>query len=88
MKTSDLKKRIIERVELMDEDQLREVLLYIEKILEMKTSEPALGYSTKEWDLLPSWQQKRIEKANASLDQEEGDLHKDVVKKIKTKYGF
>ena len=88
MKISDLKKELISRVELMDEDQLREVLHYIEGYLEVKAGEPAMGYTTKNWDLLPSWQQKRIDKANASLDNEEGVSHKNVVKNIKTKYGF
>jgi len=89
MKTSDLKKVIISRLELLDEAQLKEVLLFIEKNSAKSAKEPATRYSIEDWELLPAWQQKRIEKANISLDDDqEGELHEDVVEKMKTKYGF
>tara|TARA_R100000687_G_C6342812_1_gene115046 strand:+ start:129 stop:446 length:318 start_codon:yes stop_codon:yes gene_type:complete len=88
VKTSDLRKEIISRLDLLDEAQLKEVLLFIEKYSESRAEEPAIGYSTEDWELLPSWQQKRIEKANAFLDDHEWESHEDVVKRMKTKYHF
>ena len=88
MKTSDLKKLINSRLDSLNEVQLKEVLLFIEKYSESNAEEPAIGYNTEDWELLPTWQQERIDRANNSLNEGKGELHEDVVERLKTKYGF
>ncbi len=89
MKISALKKAIIEKLEGLNEAQLLQVQEFLENFHQPKNiEEPQIDYQLEEWDIMPNWQKKRIEKAEASLDRREGIPHKEVAKRVKNKYGF